>query len=73
MFIKVIRDIPTILNPIINIVSEKKYRNLFCLIWANINDRTATNVKRKPISDTLMKNARKSPYFNAGMDRAYRL
>ena len=48
------RDIPTILNPIINIVSEKKYRNLFCLIWANINDRTATNVKRKPISDTLM-------------------
>ena len=48
------RDIPTILNPIINIVSEKKYRNLFCLIWANINDRTATNVKRKPISDTLI-------------------
>ena len=54
MFIKVMRDIPTILNPIINIVSEKKYRNLFCLIWANINDRTATNVKRKPISDTLI-------------------
>ena len=48
------RDIPTILNPIINIVSEKKYRNLFCLILGNINDRTATNVKRKPISDTLI-------------------
>ena len=38
----------------INIVSEKKYRNLFCLILANINDRTATNVKRKPISDILI-------------------
>lgn len=29
--------------------------------------------RNEPSIDTLMKSARKSPYFNAGMDRAYRL
>lgn len=54
MFIKVMRDITTILSPIINITSEKKYRDLFCIILANINDRIATNIKIKPINDTLI-------------------
>lgn len=48
------RDITTILSPIINITSEKKYRDLFCIILANINDRIATNIKIKPINDTLI-------------------
>ena len=40
--------------------------------YIELPDETiVTHSEIKPDNTVLMKNARKSPYFNAGMDRAY--